>query len=130
MAGMQFTRKKENNQSEGPKKSSLNIKWGRIFLGFTLALVVMFIIGYGVVQCKGYIERIQANLPEIRFAIDKPNLVKAMRVQYEVRQQRLEAEFTQSEKSSQDKLIEEVVGRLHEESTPAPTAVQARGVSK
>lgn len=116
---MNFTSKKQN-QSEGPKKNSLNISWGRIFIGFTLALVVLAIIGYGCFQCKSFYDRVSQSKDEIFFALNHPNLVRAMREQYESRQAKLEDDFTRQEKSSQDKLIDEVVGKL-QATDPTPS---------
>jgi hypothetical protein len=112
---------KLENQNEGPGRKTLNMKLGRIVSGLTLALVLIAIIGYGFLQCKSFYNRVQSSWDEINFAYQKPNLVKAMRVQYETRQEKLEAEFTRQEKSSQDKLIDEVAAKLQED-TVTPTS--------
>lgn len=110
---------KKKNQSEGPSGSPINIAWGKIFLGLSLALVVVVIIGYGFFQCKSFYEKVSTNWNEIRFAYDKPQLVQTMRLEYERRQADLEADFTKREKSSQDKLIDELVGQIQQ---PTPSS--------
>jgi hypothetical protein len=125
---MQFKKNtsKLENQNEGPGRKTLNMKLGRIVSGLTLALVLIAIIGYGFLQCKSFYNRVQSSWDEINFAYQKPNLVKAMRVQYETRQEKLEAEFTRQEKSSQDKLIDEVAAKLQED-TVTPTSAPSYG---
>lgn len=111
----------QRNKNEGPEQKSPNFPWGKLLLGVTLALVMGLIILYTGLKCKNIYSRAQNSWQEMQFAYEKPNLVKAMRIQYETRQQKLEDEFTRREKSSQDKLIDEVVGKLEGQVTPSPT---------
>lgn len=109
---------KKKNQSEGPTGSSINIAWSKIFLGLSLALVVVLIIGYGYFKCKNIYDKVSTNWSEIMFAYEKPQLVETMRMEYERRQAELEADFTKREKTSEEKLIDELVGQIQQ---PTPS---------
>lgn len=90
-------------------KSFPVMKW----LSFTLLfLVVLGVLAYGGLKAKGAIDSVSSNWSEIQFAMEKPELVKAMREDYRSKQAKLDKEFTTSEKTSEEKLVDEVVKRL------------------
>jgi hypothetical protein len=116
---MQFIRAKKN-QSEGPNKTTPNIKWGRILCGFTLALVLLSIIAYAVMQINDFYSKVRSSWSEIRFAYEKPEIVGAMHVEYDKRKEALDKDFMKKEKSSEEKLIDEVVGQMKTDESPTP----------
>lgn len=82
-------------------------------------LIAIFLIllfgGFTVFQTIKVTSRIKENWNEIKFAYEKPNLVKNIRTQYETKNTKLESSLMKSEKSSEDQLVEAVVKKLDTE---------------
>jgi hypothetical protein len=55
---------------------------------------------------------ILATAPEIRFAINKHNIVKSVRIDYEKRQKELEESYVKRDKTPEEKLIEEITNQI------------------
>lgn len=109
MGKPQFFIDNKNKAETGNGKSFPLVKW----LSFTLLFVLIVgILGYGGLKAKGAIDSVSNNWSEIQFAMEKPELVKALREDYKTKQAKLDKEFTQKEKTSDEVLIDEVVKRL------------------
>jgi CDP-diglyceride synthetase len=98
---------KETPDGTEPKKS---IK-GYIF-GIIIAIVALLAIGYLALQAGGFVNNINRNWQEIKFAYEKPSIVKVVRQNYQAQESKLDQSFMTTQKSSQDQLIDEVVKKL------------------
>ena len=74
------------------------------------------IVGYILTQIFGFTQVMVKNWDEFKFVYNKPNLVKTIRQDYEKKQSDFDKVFLQKDKSSQDKLLEEVLKQLQEQS--------------
>lgn len=103
-----FIQNKANNEFSNGKSFPL-MKW------LTFTLLFVFIIGvlaYGGLKVKGALDSISGNWSEIQFAMEKPELVKTLREDYRGKQAKLDKDFMTKEKTSEEKLVDEVVKRL------------------
>lgn len=100
----------DNKKAEtGNGKSFPLVKW----LSFTLLFfVVIGVLAYGGLKAKGAIDSVSNNWSEIQFAMEKPELVKAMREDYRAKQAKLDKDFMTKEKSAEEKLVDSVVKKL------------------
>lgn len=99
----------EENQSKGARVSQFK----RRFLTVSLALVSLLLIaGLAYVQINSFYIKLQSSWEEIEFAYSKPELVKALRVEYTSRAEELDKSFMALEKTAEQKLIEEVTSQL------------------
>lgn len=82
---------------------------------YSLALILaILIVGYFGLQLKNTYSRVSQNWNEIKFAYEKPSLVRAVRTDYEEKQNKLDQSFLQKDKTSEEKLVDEVVKKLQE----------------
>ena len=79
------------------KKNPSGFLWG-----LSVGLLVMVIAEIAIL----------VTVPEIRFAINKQNIVKSVRLDYEKRQKELEDSYTKREKTPEERLIEVVTEEL------------------
>lgn len=77
-----------------------------------MVILGIFITGALFMQTKGFFSKVSASWDEIKFAYQKPALVRTIREDYEDKQEKLDQSFLKREKSSEDKLVDEVVRRL------------------
>lgn len=85
------------------------------FIGFSLILVLgVAILTFFGFQVKGQYEKIESSIEEINFAFNHPEIVKATREDYQERQNKLNESFLKKEKTSEEKLIEELTNQLKE----------------
>ena len=56
--------------------------------------------------------KVKSAWPEIQFALEKPVIVEAIRTEYQEKQNQLEKEMTERQKSAEDRLVEEVVNQM------------------
>jgi hypothetical protein len=85
-----FFIKKHN---EEPEKINTPINWKRIVRNTLVAVVSILIIVYVGFQLKNFCTRVSGAWNEIKFAYEKPSLVRAIRQTYETKQQALDAEM-------------------------------------
>ena len=98
--------KMNQNRSESLKGHTFDV---RRLLSLSLALVVTVgILTFFAFQIKWFYD----NFEEVKFALKKPNIVKMVREDYEKKQKELEQSYTRKDKTSEQKLIEEVVKKL------------------
>lgn len=100
------------NKGNSEPKSGNSVNWTKWLL-FTLVFVLVIgVLGYGGLKVKGALDSVSHNWQEIQFAMQKPNVVKAVREDYQTKSAKLDKEYTQKEKTSDEVLIDEVVKRL------------------
>lgn len=95
-----------------PKKDTVPLAWSKIVRKSLIAIFGVIVILLLVIQGKGFYDKVSASWDEIKFAYEKPSLVRTVREDYENKQEKLEQSFLQTEKSSEEKLVDEVVKRL------------------
>ena len=104
-----FTRKKDQSESL-KRRTTFNI--GRL-LSLSLALVVILgILTFFTFQVKGFYD----NFEEVKFALQKPNIIKMVREDYEKKQKELEQSYTRKEQTVEQRLIEQLTKELKEQS--------------
>ena len=96
------------------RKRDGSIKFGSIAIAVVLSLFVVGTVVYGAVKINKIYSQVKTNWEEIKFAYDKPVLVKAIRTQYETKQLALDASFTQEKKTAEQELIEAVADKVKE----------------
>ena len=95
-----------------PKKEETPLAWGKVVRKALIAIFGVIVILVLVMQGKDFYDKVSASWDEIKFAYEKPALVRTVREDYENKQEKLEQSFLQTEKSSEEKLVDEVVKRL------------------
>lgn len=78
----------------------------------TIGIIAIVIVGVLLVQGKGFYDKISSSWDEVKFAYQKPSVVRTVREDYQGKQAELEQSFLKKEKSSEDKLVDDVVKRL------------------
>ena len=101
--------KQPKNGQEGESFSINKSKW---VLWLLVGIILISIAGYSFFSVKAFANKIVGNWEEIKFAFDKPNIVKAARIEYASKSAELEEGLLNKEPTPQDKLIEEVVDQL------------------
>lgn len=86
------------------------IVWKQI-IPIAISIALLIFVGF---QAVVYSLKVRSAWSEIQFALDKPKIIKAIRVEYQDRQNRLEKDITERQKSAEDKLVEEVVNQMQE----------------
>ena len=107
---MQFTQTKEIKEKIAPIKIP--------FKKVLLTIVTIVVVGLVLFAIKTRVDAICAVWDELQFAYTKPNVVKAVRLKYEQEQKNLDASFGKQEKTSQEKLIDELTKQLQESNQP------------
>lgn len=98
--------------AESKKEEGKPFSYRKLLRMIVLLAVVSLALGLVIVQGKGFYTKVSESWEEIMFAWQKPHLVETLRKDYETKQQKLEQSFLIREKSSEDKLVDEVVKRL------------------
>lgn len=83
--------------------------------GFVIGLIVLFALAYGAFNFGLFLNNVFRNWQEIKFAYNKPAIVKHMREDYQKKQTTLDSSFTNPQpapKSGEEQLVEEVVDKL------------------
>lgn len=106
---LQFTRSQPSTE---PAKQGKPFNWMKWLLFTLMFAMVISILVYGGFKVKGVADSISGNWNEIRFAMEKPELVKTLREDYQSKQAKLDKDFMTKEKTSEEKLVDEVVKRL------------------
>lgn len=75
---------------------------------FVLVVVLSIFVLQVVIESRKFYK----HWNEIKFAYEHPEIVKSVRTDYETKQQELNQAFLRREKTSEEKLIDEVVSRL------------------
>lgn len=71
-------------------------------------LILSGIVFYGYTKAKYVVQ----NIEEVKFALEKPQLVKELRERHASKSAELEKELIKNEPSAKDKLIEELTQEL------------------
>jgi hypothetical protein len=82
------------------------------FFGFLFATSLLILAGIVVFKLGGFVNTINKNWQEIKFAYEKPSIVKSIRQNYQEQEKKLDQSFLKTQKSSEDQLIDEVVKKL------------------
>lgn len=104
--------RKPQNPDGSPSKPSVSIPWKKIFWTSIIVLVIVFVVIYFALKLFGMGQRISERWEEIRFAYEKPMLVRSIRTDYEQREKDLDASFLKRQQTAQEKLLEEVANKL------------------
>lgn len=110
---MMFKRSTQNQNRGESLGNPTNV--GKITSVTFLLVIGLAILTFAGFQVKGFYDRIVTNWAEIKFASEKPHLVREMRENYEQKQKELDESFTKQEKTVEQKLIEELTLQLSEE---------------
>ena len=102
---------KKDNDVVNPGTSTFNFK-KVIFIG----LLGFFLVTYFLWQTIIAYQKVTQNWEELRFAYNKPALVKIVREEYIKKQKELDQTFTQLRATEQDKLIQELTKQLKDQS--------------
>ena len=97
-------------KSEGFSLPKINVF--KLVVSFTVLVIVTGALTFALLTANSSISRVRANWEEIKFAYDKPALVKVVRQDYETKQQSLDDSFLTREKDPKDELIEAVVSKV------------------
>lgn len=82
------------------------------FMGFLVVIILLLSIGYFVFKGGSFINTVNSCWAEIKFAYEKPNIVKGIREEYTAEQNKMDKKFMKKDQSSEEKLIDEVVKKL------------------
>lgn len=99
------------------KDKNLTHPDGKTFPSFSMkksiffTISILLIIG-AFIQGAILLDRVTKSWDEIVFAYSKPNVVKTLRLDYLNKQRALDQSFSVKEKTSEQKLIDEVVKQL------------------
>ena len=77
----------------------------KVFSSIIIIIITVFWLGKTV-------ESVASNWDIITFSISKPEMVRAIKLNYEEKVKLIEKQITTTEKTAEDKLIEEVVNQL------------------
>ena len=79
-----------------------------------ILLLVIFLTGIGYISLSvvKFTNKVVNYYDEIKFAFDKPELVKTLREEYASKSAELEEELLNKEPSAEDKLLDEVTNQL------------------
>lgn len=106
---LKFTRSQPSTE---PAKTGKSFNWTKWLLFILVFVMVIGTLTYAGFKVKGVTDSISRNWDEIRFAMEKPELVKTLREDYQNKQAKLDKDFMTKEKTSEEKLVDEVVKRL------------------
>lgn len=79
--------------------------------GLLFAVSLLILVGFVVFKLGGFVNTINSNWQEIKFAYEKPSIVKTIREDYQAKEKKLDQSFLNSD-SSEEKLVDEVVKKL------------------
>ena len=106
---MQFNRMKENPEIGN---NSHPINKSRLILWLLGGIICVAIVGYALFSLKLFTDRIMTNWDNLKFAMEKPSVVQALRTDYASKSAELEKSLEKKEPTPQDQLIEEVLKQL------------------
>jgi hypothetical protein len=100
-------------QVPDPKHESLNLKWKAVksILFFITFLCLAFIL----LQVFTLINNISGRWEEIKFAYEKPAIVKSIKKDYDTKQSKLDQSYVQPNKNPDQKIIDEVIAKIKEQ---------------
>jgi len=81
-----------------------------------IAIILLVLIGGLGWQILMFGKQVASRWEEIKFAFNKPNIVSVIREDYNAKQTKLDQSFLIKDKSAEDKLVEEVLSKLKEQS--------------
>lgn len=88
-------------------------KMSKVKIGLILIIGMVFgAIIWATILGVSAASRISANWKEIKFANDKPTIVRAIREQYESAQGKMESEIVKHQQTAEEQLVQEVVDQL------------------
>jgi len=102
-----FYKKVPAEPKDGESKFSIK----KVLSIFIISALIFFTLGIIVFQTRSFSNKLLASWDEIKFAYNKPALVKTVRQDYEEKQNKLDQSFL-NPKSTEDKIVDEVVKRL------------------
>lgn len=99
----------QNRETAAPKRSGARVAVLSVVLAF-LALMVL-LLG---LRIKGIYGDVTSRWEELKFAYDKPELVRSLREDYQQRSAALDEAFLNRQQTAEQKLLEEVAVQLKE----------------
>ena len=88
--------------------------WGSVARAVLMGLFVGAVLVYGFFKVRTIYTQITRNWNEIKFAYEKPELVRAIRANYQKKQAALDASFMEEKKTAEQQLIEAVAEKVQE----------------
>lgn len=84
----------------------------KYFYAFLISLILLAILGYAVFRAGLFVNSVSTRWEEIRFAYEKPSIVKVIRQDYQSQQKKVDQSFLVPQKSSEQQLVDDVVKKL------------------
>jgi hypothetical protein len=95
-------------------KEGFKMPWGTISRAILIGLFIGAVGFYAFCKCNAIYTQIKTNWSEIKFAYEKPEIVKAIRESYQKKQAALDASFKEEKKTAEQQLLEAVAAKVQE----------------